>query len=123
MLKMAAPEERIYRHRCVEGWSIVCALGGLLAERIDQARRSCQGEFVEFTTLMNLRQMPGQRSSVLEWPYVEGCGWTRPCTRWRSLLWHVEKCYPIRTAPAAPSDTVNTDSKSIKAIVRVHFNR
>src|SRR6266851_3351468 len=73
MLKMAAPEERIYRHRCVEGWSIVVPwVGYSLSELIKRADPLPKAKFVEFTTLMDLRQMPGQRSSVLEWPYVEG---------------------------------------------------
>ncbi len=73
IIKMAAPEERIYRHRCVEGWSIVVPwVGFSLSELIKRAQPLGKAKFVEFTTLYDLRQMPGERSSVLQWPYVEG---------------------------------------------------
>jgi methionine sulfoxide reductase catalytic subunit len=73
IIKMAAPEERIYRHRCVEGWSIVVPwVGFSLSELIKRADPLPKAKFVEFTTLYDVRQMPGQRSQVLQWPYVEG---------------------------------------------------
>jgi methionine sulfoxide reductase catalytic subunit len=73
ILKMAAPEERIYRHRCVEGWSIVVPwVGFSLSEFIKRADPLGSAKFVEFTTLWDLKQMPGQRVDVLKWPYVEG---------------------------------------------------
>src|ERR1700716_2658940 len=73
IIKMAAPEERIYRHRCVEGWSIVVPwVGFSLNELIKRADPLPKAKFVEFTTLFDLQQMPGQRSQVLHWPYVEG---------------------------------------------------
>jgi len=73
IMKMSAPEERIYRHRCVEGWSIVVPwLGFSLSELIKRADPLPKAKFVEFTTLYDPRQMPGQRTNVLKWPYVEG---------------------------------------------------
>src|ERR1700690_395991 len=73
IIKMAAPEERIYRHRCVEGWSIVVPwVGFSLSELIKRADPLPKAKFVEFTTLYDLKQMPGQRTNVLHWPYVEG---------------------------------------------------
>ncbi|MBI3645579.1 MAG: protein-methionine-sulfoxide reductase catalytic subunit MsrP [Acidobacteriales bacterium] len=73
ILKMAAPEERIYRHRCVEGWSIVVPwIGFSLSELIKRAEPLGKAKFVEFTTLYDPKQMPGQRVPVLKWPYVEG---------------------------------------------------
>jgi sulfoxide reductase catalytic subunit YedY len=73
IIKMAAPEERIYRHRCVEGWSIVVPwVGFSLSELIKRADPLPKAKFVEFTTLFDVQQMPGQRSRVLQWPYVEG---------------------------------------------------
>lgn len=73
ILKMAAPEERIYRHRCVEGWSIVVPwVGFSLSELIKRADPLGKAKFVEFTTLYDPKQMPGQRAGVLRWPYVEG---------------------------------------------------
>ena len=73
IIKMAAPEERIYRHRCVEGWSIVVPwVGFSLSELINKAKPTSKAKFVEFTTLLDTQQMPGQRGHVLDWPYVEG---------------------------------------------------
>jgi sulfoxide reductase catalytic subunit YedY len=73
VIKMASPEERIYRHRCVEGWSIVVPwVGFSLSELINRAEPTEKAKFVEFTTVYDLQQMPGLRGNVLEWPYVEG---------------------------------------------------
>jgi sulfoxide reductase catalytic subunit YedY len=73
IIKMAAPEERIYRHRCVEGWSIVVPwVGFSLSELINKAKPTSKAKFVEFTTIEDPKQMPGQRARVLDWPYVEG---------------------------------------------------
>jgi sulfoxide reductase catalytic subunit YedY len=73
IIKMATPEERIYRHRCVEGWSIVVPwVGFSLSELINKAKPTSKAKFVEFTTILDMQQMPGQRGHVLDWPYVEG---------------------------------------------------
>ena len=73
IMKLAAPEERIYRHRCVEGWSIVVPwVGFSLSELIKRAQPLGKAKFVEFTTLYDLKQYPGQQRQVLDWPYVEG---------------------------------------------------
>jgi sulfoxide reductase catalytic subunit YedY len=73
IIKMATPEERIYRHRCVEGWSIVVPwVGFSLSELIKRADPQPKAKFVQFTTLFDAGQMPGQRGNVLTWPYVEG---------------------------------------------------
>jgi sulfoxide reductase catalytic subunit YedY len=73
IMKMATPEERIYRHRCVEGWSIVVPwVGFSLSELIKKAEPLPKAAFVEFTTVLDPNQMPGQKTGVLEWPYVEG---------------------------------------------------
>jgi methionine sulfoxide reductase catalytic subunit len=73
IIKMATPEERIYRHRCVEGWSIVVPwVGFSLSELINKATPTSKAKYVEFTTIEDPKQMPGQRGRVLDWPYVEG---------------------------------------------------
>jgi sulfoxide reductase catalytic subunit YedY len=73
IIKMAPPEERIYRHRCVEGWSIVVPwVGFSLNELIKRVNPQSKAKFVEFTTLLDPGQMPGQNRAVLDWPYVEG---------------------------------------------------
>ncbi len=73
LLKLAAIEERVYRMRCVEGWSMVIPWNGYpLAELLKRAEPNSRAKYVEFTTLSDVIQMPGQRSAVLDWPYVEG---------------------------------------------------
>jgi len=73
LLKLAPLEERIYRLRCVEAWSMVVPwVGYSLSALIKQMEPTGNAKYVEFTTLHDPKQMPGQKSSVLEWPYVEG---------------------------------------------------
>ena len=73
LLKLAPLEERIYRLRCVEAWSMVVPwIGFPLAELIKQVEPTGNAKFVEFISLHNPEQMPGQKSQVLEWPYREG---------------------------------------------------
>lgn len=73
LLRFAPLEERIYRLRCVEGWSMVIPWVGFpLASLIKQVEPTGKAKFVEFVTLHDPKQMPYQRSSVLDWPYVEG---------------------------------------------------
>jgi sulfoxide reductase catalytic subunit YedY len=73
IMKFAAPEERIYRHRCVEGWSIVVPwVGFSLSELIKRAEPLGKAKYVEFTTIYAPNEMPGQQRQVLQWPYVEG---------------------------------------------------
>ena len=73
LLRLAPMEERIYRMRCVEGWSMVIPwLGYPLSALIKQVEPLGQAKFVEFQTLADPQQMPGLRSSVIQWPYTEG---------------------------------------------------
>ena len=73
LMKLAPLEERIYRMRCVEGWSMVVPWAGYsLAELIRRVEPTGNAKFVEFVTLNDPKQMPGVRSAVLDWPYVEG---------------------------------------------------
>ena len=66
-------EERIYRLRCVETWSAVIPWIGIpLGEVLKRVEPTPRAKFVEFVTLLDAAQMPGQRGDVLEWPYVEG---------------------------------------------------
>jgi sulfoxide reductase catalytic subunit YedY len=72
LLKPFTPVERIYRMRCVEGWSMVIPwLGIPLGGIIDRLEPTTKAKYVEFTTLLDPQQMPGQQRGVLEWPYVE----------------------------------------------------
>lgn len=71
--KLAPLEERVYRHRCVEGWSMVIPWVGLpLSALVSAAEPLPNAKFVAFTTLNDVKQMPGLQDNVLLWPYVEG---------------------------------------------------
>jgi len=73
LLSWFTPEQRIYRMRCVEAWSMVIPwLGFPLADLITRLEPTASAKYVEFTTLLNPDQMPGQRDNVLDWPYVDG---------------------------------------------------
>ncbi|MEO8725266.1 MAG: protein-methionine-sulfoxide reductase catalytic subunit MsrP, partial [Acidobacteriaceae bacterium] len=73
LMKLHPIEERIYRHRCVEGWSMVMPLDGFsLSELINVAQPTSKAKYVQFLTLEDKSQMPGERGSVLDWPYSEG---------------------------------------------------
>ncbi|HEX7650592.1 MAG TPA: protein-methionine-sulfoxide reductase catalytic subunit MsrP [Noviherbaspirillum sp.] len=73
LLKLAPLEERVYRHRCVEGWSMVVPwIGYSLSNLIRKVEPTGNAKYVEFISLADKKQMPGVRSPVLEWPYVEG---------------------------------------------------
>lgn len=66
-------EERVYRLRCVEGWSMVIPWVGFpLASLLKQMNPTSRAKYVSFETLQRPSEMPGQRTSVLEWPYREG---------------------------------------------------
>jgi sulfoxide reductase catalytic subunit YedY len=73
LLKLAAMEERIYRLRCVEGWSMVIPwVGYSLAELIRRVEPLPSAKFVEFVTLADPKTMPGVRGGAVDWPYLEG---------------------------------------------------
>jgi sulfoxide reductase catalytic subunit YedY len=73
LLKLAPLQERIYRMRCVEGWSMVIPwIGFPLSELIRRVEPTGNAKYVEFTSLADARQMPGVSSWVLKWPYREG---------------------------------------------------
>ncbi|MFT6698113.1 MAG: sulfoxide reductase catalytic subunit YedY [Polaromonas sp.] len=73
LLKLSAQEERIYRLRCVEGWSMVIPwVGYSLAELIKKVEPLGSAKYVEFVTLADPKTMPFVGSRVLDWPYVEG---------------------------------------------------
>jgi len=73
ILRRFPSQERVYRLRCVEAWSMVIPWQGFpLADLINWVQPSSRARFVEFTTLLAPDQMPGQRRDVLPWPYVEG---------------------------------------------------
>jgi sulfoxide reductase catalytic subunit YedY len=73
LMKIAPAEERVYRMRCVEGWSMVVPWAGFsLSKLLDRVEPQESAKYVAFQTLLDPQRMPNQRRAVLEWPYVEG---------------------------------------------------
>ena len=117
-------QERIYRHRCVEGWSMVVPwLGFPLGDLIRKLEPTSRAKYVEFTTLYDPEQMPGQRADILPWPYVEGLRMdeaTHPLTLLVTGLYGK----PLPNQNGAPLRLVvpwKYGFKGGKAIVRIRF--
>ncbi len=73
LLKLAPMEERVYRMRCVEGWSMVIPWDGYsLSKLLNQVQPLGSAKYVEFISLADRKQMPGTKSRIIEWPYREG---------------------------------------------------
>ena len=73
LIKRFPIEERIYRHRCVEAWSMVIPWNGFpLASLLNVVQPTAKAKFVSFTTLLDPKQMPGQNENYVPWPYREG---------------------------------------------------
>jgi sulfoxide reductase catalytic subunit YedY len=73
VMKMGGAEQRVYRFRCVEAWSMVIPWDGFpLSKLIAFADPKPEAKFVTFTTFNDPKNVPGQRRSVLDWPYLEG---------------------------------------------------
>lgn len=72
LIKLFPLEERIYRHRCVEGWSMVIPwIGFSLGDFVKLCEPTASARYVEFYTLHDPKQLPGQLSKILDWPYLE----------------------------------------------------
>jgi len=73
LMKLAPLEERIYRHRCVEGWSIVVPWNGYsLSTLINVVQPTSKAKYVQFLTVLDKSSMIGAREPILDWPYSEG---------------------------------------------------
>ncbi|HYF65132.1 MAG TPA: protein-methionine-sulfoxide reductase catalytic subunit MsrP, partial [Herpetosiphonaceae bacterium] len=73
LLKQFTQEERVYRHRCVEGWSMVIPWTGFsLASLLKDVEPTAEAKYVRFETVLRPEEMPGQRDGYYTWPYVEG---------------------------------------------------
>jgi len=73
LLKIRPPEERVYRMRCVEGWSMVIPWAGYsLSKLLEQVEPTSDAKYVAFESLKDPKRFPGQQTGVLPWPYVEG---------------------------------------------------
>jgi sulfoxide reductase catalytic subunit YedY len=123
-LKPHPLEERIYRLRCVEAWSMVIPwIGFPLADFVKRFQPTSRAKYLEFTTLLDPRQMPGQRHAVLDWPYVEGL---RMDEAMHPLAILGVGLYgkPLPNQNGAPLRLVvpwKYGFKSIKSIVRIRF--
>jgi len=124
ILKPHALEERIYRHRCVEGWSMVIPwVGFSLADLIRRFQPTSRARYVKFTTLLRPEEMPGEKRSVLDWPYVEGLRMDEamhPLTLLAVGLYG-EVLPKQNGAPIRLVVPWKYGFKSIKAIVRISF--
>jgi methionine sulfoxide reductase catalytic subunit len=126
LIRRFPPEERVYRLRCVEAWSMVIPwMGFPLRDLLAAVEPTSNARFVAFTTLHDPEQMPGQRRGVLPWPYVEGLRMDEamhPLTLLATGLYG-------RTLPnqnGAPIRLVvpwKYGFKSIKSIVRIRLTR
>jgi len=124
LIKPHALEERVYRLRCVEAWSMVIPWVGVpLAAVLKRFEPSSKAKFVAFTTLDDPKQMPGQRLPVLDWPYREGLRIDEamhPLTLLAVGLYGQE-LLPQNGAPLRLVVPWKYGFKSIKSIVRISF--
>jgi sulfoxide reductase catalytic subunit YedY len=124
LLRWAPLEERTYRMRCVEAWSMVIPWVGFpLAALVKRVEPTSRAKYVAFQTLLDPQQLPGQRRAILEWPYVEGLRMdeaTHPLTLLAAGLYG-------RVLPAqdgAPLRLVvpwKYGFKGVKSIVKIRF--
>ena len=124
IMKYAPLEERIYRLRCVEAWSMVIPwIGYPLSEFLKRFEPTSKAKFVEFRTLVDTKQMPGQTEPALNWPYVEGLRMDEamhPLTL-LGLGLYGEVMPNQNGAPIRLVIPWKYGFKSIKSIVRVRF--
>ena len=117
-------EERIYRLRCVEGWSMVIPwVGFSLADLIKRAQPNSRAKYVEFTTLYDPEQMPGQHRKVLDWPYTEGLRMDEAMNPLTLLAVGIygQELLGQNGAPIRLVVPWKYGFKSIKSIVRIRF--
>ncbi len=119
-----ALEERVYRLRCVEGWSMVVPwIGFPLVALLEKFKPTAAAKYVAFETLLDPAQMPGQKTAVLQWPYVEGLRLDEalhPLTILAVGLYG-EELLPQNGAPIRLVVPWKYGFKSIKSIVRISF--
>ena len=119
-----ALEERVYRLRCVEGWSMVVPwIGFPLAALLEKFKPTAAAEYVAFETLFDPAQMPGQKTAVLQWPYVEGLRLDEAMHSLTILAvgLYGEELLPQNGAPIRLVVPWKYGFKSIKSIVRISF--
>jgi len=117
-------EERIYRLRCVEAWSMVIPWVGIpLADVLARYRPTSKAKYVAFETLVDPEQLPGQRRNVLDWPYREGLRLDEAMHPLTILAvgMYGEVLLPQNGAPIRLVVPWKYGFKSIKSIVRIHL--
>lgn len=117
-------EDRVYRLRCVEAWSMVIPWRGFpFADLIARVEPTSRARFVELTTLHDPSRMPGQRRRVLDWPYVEGLRLDEAMNPLTLLATGVygEDLPPQNGAPLRLVVPWKYGFKSVKSIVRIRF--
>lgn len=126
LVKGLAPQERVYRMRCVEGWSMVIPwLGVPLADVLKRFEPNANAKYVHFVTLNDPAQMPGLRVPVLDWPYVEGLRLDEamnPLTLLSTGLYGKD-LLPQNGAPIRLVVPWKYGFKSIKSIVGIRFSQ
>ncbi|MCI0491065.1 MAG: protein-methionine-sulfoxide reductase catalytic subunit MsrP [Blastocatellia bacterium] len=124
LIKLGQPEERIYRLRCVEGWSMVIPwLGFPLSRLLSQVEPRSQARYVHFETLFDPARMPNQNRAVLPWPYEEGLRMDEalhPLTILATGLYG-ELLPPQNGAPVRLVVPWKYGFKSIKSIVKINL--
>jgi methionine sulfoxide reductase catalytic subunit len=124
LMKMAPLEERIYRHRCVEAWSIVVPwIGYSLSVLIKKVQPTAKAKFVQFFTDLDPKQMPGLREAALNWPYREGLRMDEAMNPLTTLCFGLYG-EVLPNQDGAPLRTVipwKYGFKSTKSIVRIRF--
>ncbi len=126
ILRRYPAEDRIYRLRCVEAWSMVVPWNGFaLSKLLSDVQPTSQAKYVAFTTVYRPAQMPGQNTDILPWPYVEGL---RLDEAMHPLATLVTGLYgkPLPSQDGAPIRLVvpwKYGFKGIKAIVKVQLTR
>jgi len=125
LLKPFTLEDRIYRMRCVEGWSMVIPwLGFPLRDLIKKVEPTSQAKYVAFETLNDPAQMPGLRRPVLSWPYVEGLRLDEAMHPLAILAVGLYGRRPLPNQNGAPIRLVvpwKYGFKGIKSIVKIRF--
>ncbi|HEU5098704.1 MAG TPA: protein-methionine-sulfoxide reductase catalytic subunit MsrP [Roseiflexaceae bacterium] len=122
LLKNFSQEERIYRHRCVEGWSMVIPWTGFpLAKLLQEVEPIAQAKYVRFETVMRPEEMPGQESGWYTWPYVEGLRLDEAMNDLALLVTGVygKPALPQNGAPLRLAVPWKYGFKSIKSIVKI----
>jgi sulfoxide reductase catalytic subunit YedY len=122
LVRKFAPEERIYRLRCVEAWSMVIPwVGFSVSKLLKEVEPTSNAKFVRFETILDPEQMPGQKSGWYSWPYVEGLRMDEAMNELATLATGLygKALTPQNGGPLRLVTPWKYGFKSIKAIVKI----